>query len=86
MSNPIEIGGKKVIVRPLKAKAMLDIEEAHEKPRDVNRHVMAACTTLEDGAPAFTPEQVEDLETPDYRRLQSAVWKAHNPVVDPKKG
>lgn len=81
----VEIAGRKVIVRAIKARAMLDIEEKHEKPRDVNRHVMAACTWLEDGAPAFTPEQVEDLDTPDYRRLQSAVWKAHNPA-DAKKG
>lgn len=84
MSEPIEIGGKKVLVRPLKAKTMLDIEEAHEKPRDVNRHVMAGCTTLEDGSPAFKPEEIEDLSTPDYRRLLSVIWKAHNPL-DPKK-
>ncbi len=80
----LEIGGRKVVVRALKARAMLDIEEKHEKPRDVNRHVMAASASLEDGSLAFTPEQIEELDTPDYRRLQTAVWKTHNPV-DAKK-
>jgi hypothetical protein len=80
----IEIGGKKIIVRPLKARVLLDLEEKYEKPRELTRHIMAACAVLEDGSPAFAPEQIEELETPDYRRLQNAVWKAHNPP-DAKK-
>lgn len=94
MNEPIEIGGKQIVVRPLKAKAMLDIEEGERlqdgtlrerSPREVNRLVMAGAALLEDGSPAFKPEEIEDLSTPDYRRLLTLIWKVHNPA-DAKKG
>lgn len=65
---------------------MLDIEEQHEKPRDVNRHVMSLCiVSAETGEPVFTPDEIEELPTPDYRIALNAVWAANRARDDAKK-
>lgn len=80
----MKIGGKTVKIRPAKAREYFDIQDSTESERDFNRQMMALCAET-GGKPAFTPDEVEDLDLPDWQTLEAAVAKVNKPAEEDKK-
>lgn len=79
MAESITVAGKKVVVRPLSARAFFDIQEKHEgNDRGINMAMMAASIVDDKGNPAFTEDSIQDIPLPEFQRVQRLVTQANS--------